>query len=56
MDCKYCNIPMMVGEAIKPAINCGMLSLVPVAPINFKDLEVIPVHKCPMCGHSEHIE
>ena len=56
MECKYCKIEMMVGEAIKPAIECDALTIMPVAPIKFEELEVIPVYKCPKCGHSEYIE
>lgn len=56
MNCKYCNVPMVLGEAIKPAIDCDSRAIVPTAPIKFKDLEVIPVLKCPACGHSEHVE
>lgn len=56
MDCKYCKIPMVIGEAIKPAIEYGARSIVPTAPIKAKDLKVIAVYKCPQCGHSETID
>ena len=47
---------MMLGEVIKPAVDYDSRAIVPTAPIKFKDLEVIPVLKCPVCGHSEYIK
>lgn len=56
MDCKYCGIPMVIGEAIQPAVESDTMTIVPVRPIQFKDMKVILVYKCSHCGHSEYIK
>lgn len=55
MYCKYCKTQMVIGDAIKPDIKVDGLTIMPTAPIQFKDLEIIAVYKCPNCGHSEDI-
>ena len=39
MDCKYCKTQMVIGEAIKPAIDFGERGIVPTPPIQFEDME-----------------
>lgn len=45
MECKYCKIPMAIGDAIKPAVEIDALTIMPVAPIKARDLNVIAVYK-----------
>jgi hypothetical protein len=44
---------MLDGIAIKPNIESNALTIMPVAQISAKELTLIDVFKCPICGHSE---
>lgn len=54
MLCPRCKIEMKIGSAIKPNVTYGELTIVPVAPIRARELEVIKVLKCPKCGYSDN--
>jgi hypothetical protein len=54
-QCPRCDVTLELGFAIQPNIESGALTILPVAPIQSQDLTLIPVLKCPMCGHSEDI-
>ena len=55
-NCIKCGTELVVGTAIKPAIEYGARSIVPVAPLKAHEVQLIKVMKCPSCGHSEEIE
>lgn len=47
---------MVIGDAIKPAVEIDALTIMPVAPIKAQDLKVIAVYKWPQYGHLEMID
>jgi ssDNA-binding Zn-finger/Zn-ribbon topoisomerase 1 len=53
ITCPRCDIPMILGKAIKPEEEYNCRYLVQQEPINSDTLEIIDVMKCPKCGHSE---
>ena len=58
MVCKHCLVDMVLGYAIEPNLPEGCLSIAPVGNYDWEQLKTkfIEVWKCPLCGHSEHIE
>ena len=53
LKCYRCGVTMLDGIAIKPNIESNALTIMPVAQISAKELTLIDVFKCPICGHSE---
>lgn len=53
MVCPRCDVEMVVGKAIKPK-DGGLCRVYPLDEVLSADeLEIIPVFKCPKCGHSD---
>lgn len=51
--CPHCKIDMAHGVAIDPKRVDNALYIMPPAPLSWPDVDIIPVWKCPACGHSD---
>lgn len=57
MICKKCETQMVVGQAIKPAVEDFGVRIVAINhTIKPEELTIIDCWKCPNCGHSEYLE
>jgi DNA-directed RNA polymerase subunit RPC12/RpoP len=50
--CPECGGDILVGIAIKPELEYGARTLVPIPILNHKTMEIINVSKCKNCGYS----
>lgn len=53
MKCPYCQIDMVIGQAIDPVWPSNARFVIPPKPSNGHDLKIIKCWKCPKCGHSD---
>jgi len=53
MKCPRCNVEMVPGKAIDPAMKSNTLYEIEIPNVTAKTLRLIDVLKCPECGHSE---
>lgn len=53
MICPRCNVEMVDGIAIKPNTEKGAIYICAPGPIKAKDVKLISVLKCPLCGYSD---